>query len=807
MSPSQTGKRSIGFPVTSIPVDSHRNIDMATVPAFDRLLAPAFQLISIQTVNTDTNFNFAMSETMLSVSCRGMGVKVEIHQKWEREMRESEVTEACERVNRRGMPFHYGVQEGKEVRVVAWLAMPSLQTKDWEPLVQLLIDTMLRDSFLFLQTLKCDRLPLPLTPHPPHPFACSIWPLISYLEPDDYKLTCNSHGYGKFSANFPFTHNYTVISEQKVKVKTEKATGDLTVAVSHCASRVLTKEKMMELGLISKDVKLVKHRLTASIKLPNTEPLTLLNSLMHITQQYIYSLGRLMESGVTPGKLPFPAVQVLHKDHRDPHFALFVRDLDLLRPKLFDIPADFTTPMVPNRWCLESFREVWVGKRELFERIRQEYVSVRLGIRFILPQIRFNLLKFDANTGTIVTDLTGLTRISDIFPNTRDSLLLSAYIQQLLDIISQASISKYRVNRVKSTWYEYTDISKSVIIPDIDSMKWSVVGSEGGMREIEGLKEVGKVGCYLLPVTLENAKEVVRQLTRISGESCDFEVDMANLQLGTFQPRDSTISLYQLLTRLIWFYFKPLSVLQNVHYHLIQSTVQNSSILSLRRILDPTAFPFTQLPPEGKLTFIGELYIQLQKLQKDGIAVLLLRPESIFIINNKIEIREFVFNTKGLDQLMDQKKYADLRNLDYIDPAVISYLYWKSGGYYATEDIPKAKSKCIKFSRKISQKCDIFSFAMFIYSLIWPENSAFQYVLDLHNQAVFGFNEYFSEVVKLNRRPIIPVRFEERFPEATDVMRRSFMKTECRPELKDMELLVKEVTDLRKWVEENSSHR
>lgn len=788
--------------------------------AFDSVLAPAFTLSLRQESNSDSSllFNLSDSPVKLRVSAAPeSSYSLTLYQTKTWPRGGDDLMEVCERLNQRGREYHYAVgepkAEGTELRVKGWVGH-QINTKNWEPVLITLVDSMLRDFTLVERMLNDGNINLPLASATLHRFAELIWPVITYFSPKDYTLVCGESGSGHFSSNFDFSHNLKRVSSQRLKILFDSQSGNLRISLTHSEEGKVTKAKLKDLGLRSGDIKVIKGRLNVgtSIRLGAQ----ILTGVLFVAQNYINAVGRLMEVGVLSGKLPFPAAKVLFKPEEDPDFSLFLEYLEQLRPNVFEVLSAFQPPPCPSCWTLPAFREVLLPDTDRCEALLSEFRTFCLGIRFAVPRVHPQLLHFDSDRRTVLTDLSGLQPIAEMQAGAKDSYTLFRYMTELLGTMTEMNKAGYEMTRVKSTWYENKYANSTVVMPDLARNHWSISIYKGGMGEDEGLEALSHLPPYLQPLGYEEALKLAEEIKNQENDpkKCrENALIVAGLTSGdralAFFPTETSTILLNSLLRRLWFDCTKASIASPQSLSLIQILRPDGTTLGMRHVIGREAVSYAALPIDGKEQVLGHLYTHLERTQKNGIGHFMLRPGVVFLSEGTLKVRDPQFSVYRLRKLHGEQADLAMTELDYVDPSVLTYIYLKrssaslkSQQSYDQSEAARLEAKCRKYFHRISPKCDIYSFAMFIYALIWPRNEPFSYVWRLEDsRGTSKLDGFYHEVVKLHRRPLIPEQFENAFPAFTETLRRCFMKPDCRPSLQELKLFVPQVPEFRKCAE------
>jgi len=788
--------------------------------AFDTVLAPAFTLSLKSDSDSSFLFNLCDSPIKLRVSAAAesaFSLVLSLTKSWGR-LRVDDLIEVCERLNQRDREYHYAVGEpkadGVELRVKGWIGH-QMNTKNWEPVIIALVDCMLRDFTQVERMLEKGNIDLPLALMANHRFAELIWPVIAYFSPKDYTLVCDEFGSDHFSANFDFSHNLKRVSSQRLKIEFADKLGNLRISLTHSEEGKVTKAKLTDLNLRSSDIKIQKGRLTAGTSIrPEASVLT---GVLYVAQRYIHTVGVLMEAGVLKGRLPFPAAKVLYKSEEDLNFEMFLGDLEQLRPNVFEVLSEFQPQPCPPRWTLPAFREVLLPDIDRFQAILSEFRSFCLDLRFAVPRVHSELLYFDSERRTVLTDLSGLQLIAEIQAGAKDSYTLYRYMQELLGTMTDINKAGYEISRVKATWYENKYTNSTVVVPDLAKNQWSILSYQGGMGEDEGLEALAHLPLYLQSLGYEEALKLAEKVKLQETEARENTLIVAGLargdsELAFFPMKTSTVVLNSLLRRLWWDYTKASVACSPQSLALFQIIRPEGITLGIRQIIDREAHSYASLPIDGKELILGHLYTYLEKTQKSGVGHLMLRPEVVFLSESTVKVREPQFSVFRLRKLKGDSADLAITELDFLDPSVITYIYLKRCSSSLKSQQPfdqfqseakKLEAKCRKYFRRITAKCDIYSFAMFIYTLIWPREKPFDYVWELEEIRVPAkLDEFYSYVVKPHRRPLIQESFENRFPDFTETLRRCFMKPDCRPTLLDLKQFIPRIPEFRKFVED-----
>ena len=802
------------------------NIIEEMAVALDVVFAPAFTLVNKPESSSDSSHIFKYLETPLQmrVSAAESAFSLILYQTQAWKRSQEDLIEICEQLNQRGREYHYAIGDAKadsaELRVKAW-AGHELGSKNWESVLITLVDSMLRDfTFVVQKLLNEGPVQLPLSAVSAHPFARQIWTVITFFEPKEYTLVCDDSGSGHFNAHFNFSHNHKRVSSQRLKVRYTAHNGNLRISIVHRDEGKVTKANLQDLNLRSNELKIEKGRLTAGVNVRLEAPI--LNGVLYVAQRFTNVLGVLMEVGVLKGKLPFPASKILYTPEADPNFELFLGDFEQLRPKVFDLVSTFVPPPYPQRWSFPSFREVCLPSNDQYNAILSKIQSVRSNLRFSALLVHPELLHFDPERRTILTDLSGLKPAAEMQTQTQEGFKLYGYMEELLGTMADLNKVGLEMIRVKETWYEDRSMGRTVVVPDIAENRFSIETYQGGMGEVEGLEAISRLEPYLQQLNFEHAMDLAVKIkshvdrTREQPSIVD-SLSAEDTEIANFPTETSSIALASLLRRL-WWNCTQASIASSPQ-SLVQTTGTEGIQLGIRRIITPKAVKFAALPVEGQDIALERLYRYLERTQNCGVAHLMLRPEVVFYIleNSTVEVRDPQFSVYNLRKMKNDS--LAIQDLDYLDPSVVSYIQWKcrchsfktmkvTADQYEALEAAKVstkllESKCRKYFRRITPKSDIYSFAMLLYAQIWRTQAPFDYVHDLVNSSSsFTLEEFYHYVVKPHRRPIISERFEDAFPLFTETLRRCFMKPESRPSLKELYNFIGEISKFRLFVEE-----
>ena len=447
------------------------------------------------------------------------------------------------------------------------------------------------------------------------------------------------------------------------------------------------------------------------------------------------------------------------------------RAIDLLRALGVPLGRDFQP--VPRR--SSPYMELALGSVLKYGKAREAFeIAVEAFANRPNP-VQFPLVHFDSLTNVIFTDTSDIVRVNSLA--TRSVSELKRYAVGLIEAIQRCKEAGLGLESVSSAWYIHKWSGAVVLLPT-----WK----QGKLVIRPG--EMGNAAIFTLAA--------LKRLKWLSSRKLSYQ-DFASLlempvSIVNFTP-PGAISLFQsdtetsptlpfpiAMERLYWEVLrrKAALALQEPQSSLQVVCEKASNSLRLSTLLSSPTLPASldissNFDLVTTLTTLGN---NLKSAHTGHICHLLLTPCRIrlgpttctpYITGFNISVYPLVVNYV--------KRLEDPVEWDFLDPAVISYIWWKRDKSQA------GKRKRQKYVNRIDWRSDIYSFAMLIYAVVFNKKRPFQYVREAET-----WQQFFYAVVKQHRRPLIAEELEKDFPKAVDLLHRSWERPQLRPSLDEL---------------------
>ena len=428
---------------------------------------------------------------------------------------------------------------------------------------------------------------------------------------------------------------------------------------------------------------------------------------------------------------------------------------------------------VPKRSL--PYMEISLGSVLKYERAKEAFERAVETFAYRPSPILFPLVRFDNLSRVIYIDTRDVTRVTSL--TKRLVIELKGYALGLIEAIERCNEVGLGLDSISAAWYIHKWSNSVVLLP---------VLKQGRLIIRPG--QLGNAALFTL-AGLKKAKS----LSSLQISYQDF-ISLLDLPIFTvnrvpehasplFQSDSETspaLPFPVALERWYWAVLRPRTAfaLQDPQFTLqIVREIGSSPVRLYAVEVSPTLPPsfdiYSDFNTVSTLTNLGK---KLQAAHSSLICHLLLSPSKVKLDLDTLQPYITGFNFSAYQLVVRYVKSSqDPGELDYFDPAVISYIWWKRDKTQA------GKRKREKYINRIDWRSDIYSFAMLLYTIIFKKPRPFSYVEDSTT-----FTGFFRNVVKPHRRPLIEEGYEKDFPKAVDLLRRSWERPALRPTLEEL---------------------
>ena len=391
----------------------------------------------------------------------------------------------------------------------------------------------------------------------------------------------------------------------------------------------------------------------------------------------------------------------------------------------------------------------------------------------LFPAVRFDLLS--QNILTIENDLISVCKSMNFTGKKMKNAIL-----QLIEVINSCNKANLRVNFLSSAWFLHKNSGNSVILPIFKHGKFGLERGKMGNSAIftfAALRKIAKISK--LDIKYRDFVEII-DLPVLETT----EIPQNSVFLAEFEGENcKNMSFLDVFERIYWEVIIKTAILQLQQpifpLKILQKTendLKTFFCLTIPQTIPPKISLLSILSRSLLQTTLQNIGLCLQKAHCSNLSHLYLSPKRLHVeaSSGNVYIKGFNVSVYGLVRKYVKRK-KEMKEMDYVDTEVVRYLWWKR------DKTELGKRKKGKYIQKIDWKSDVYSYAMLIYSAIFRVSRPFEYVPGSEKWAGF-----YESVVKLHRKPVIPEVFEREYPQATDLLRRSWERAEVRPSIEEL---------------------
>jgi hypothetical protein len=526
-------------------------------------------------------------------------------------------------------------------------------------------------------------------------------------------------------------------------------------------------------------------KLTISQFIPVTDKTNiskhLLTAILSVFQSYFALAERLI--------LRCPVLNSPVKDALEGDLSTEIGNVDRAIEVLRGLGGSVVPTFVPVPKRSLPYMEISLGTVLKYERAKEAFQKAVEIFAYRPSPILFPLVRFDNLSRVIYIDTRDVIRATTL--TKRPLTQLKSYAIGLIEAIQRCNEVGLGLDSISAAWYINKWSNSVVLLPVFKQGKLIIRPGQLGNAALFTLAALKKVK------SLSSLQLSYQDFTSL----LDFPIFTVNSVPAHATPlfqSDSetspTLPFPVALERLYWAVLMPRTAfaLQEPQFTLqivreIGSSPIHLSVLEVPPTLPHSPDIYSDFDTVLTFTSLGN---KLKTAHSSLICHLLLSPSKVRLGLDTHQSYVTGFNFSAYQLVVRHvKRKQDPGELDYLDPAVISYIWWKRDKTQA------GKRKREKYINRIDWRSDIYSFAMLLYTVIFKKPRPFWYIEDSNT-----FPGFFHNVVKPHRRPLIEESHERDFPKAVDLLRRSWERPALRPSLEELMSNLAEFAEMQERV-------